>query len=60
MHSEAARWGVRYLAVTPAFLARYPAASLGAIEARPHYRLVHFTGDRAGDFVAIFELSPAA
>ena len=56
VRQAAARWSVRYLAVTPAFLARYPGATLEAIEARPGYKLVHFTGPRDGDFVAVFEL----
>ena len=54
--SEAARYGVRYLVVTPAFLARHPPVTLEALEARPDLRLVHFTGERQREFVAILEL----
>jgi hypothetical protein len=57
VRAPAARWGVRYVVVTPAFLARYPGATLDALEARAGYRLVHFTGARDGDFVALFELA---
>jgi hypothetical protein len=57
--SEASRYGVRYLVVTPAFLARHPPATLDALEARPDLRLVHFTGERRRDFVAILELDGA-
>jgi hypothetical protein len=56
LRAAAARWRVRYVAVTPAFLARYPGATLEGIEARAGYRLVHFTGARDGDYVALFEL----
>jgi hypothetical protein len=56
LRAAAARWNVRYVAVTPAFLARYPGTTLESIEARAGYRLVHFTGARGGDFVALFEL----
>jgi hypothetical protein len=57
--AEAARYGVRYLVVTSAFLARHPPATLEALEARPDLRLVHFTGERRREFVAVLELDGA-
>lgn len=54
----AAGYGVRYLTVTPAFLAGYPGATLDALERRPELREVHRTGVPPGDYVAVFRLEP--
>jgi hypothetical protein len=59
--AEAVRpWGVSYLAVTPRLLARHPDVRWEELAARPHLRLLHLTGDPAGEFVAIFALPGAA
>jgi hypothetical protein len=58
--SAAARYGVRYLVVTPRFLAGYPGATLDALARRSDIRPAHLTGDPAADYVAIFRLEPPA
>ena len=55
---SAAPFGVTHLAVTRSLLSRY-GQSLAALEARSHFRRVYFTGDPAGNFVAVLELKPA-
>jgi hypothetical protein len=57
--AEAARYGVRYLVVTPAFLAQYPPATLDALQSRPDLRLVHLSGEPRREFVAILEVNGA-
>ena len=56
--SVAAGYGVRYLTVTPALLARYPGATLDALERRADLREVHRTGVPPGDYVAVFRIEP--
>jgi len=51
-------YGVRYLAVTPAFLALYPGATLQGLEQRADLREVHRTGDPRGEYVALFRIEP--
>jgi hypothetical protein len=59
--AEAARYGVRYVVVTPAFLTSYyPASDIGQIGAQRHLRRVFFSGDPDGDFVAIFRVEKRA
>lgn len=53
--AEAARLGVTHLVVTPESLAE-AGVSLGALEARPYLRRVHFSGDPGGTWVALFAL----
>lgn len=53
--SSAAAYGVRYLAVTPAFLARYPGATLEALQRRADLREAHRSGGPA-DYVAVFSI----
>jgi hypothetical protein len=50
--------GVTHLAVTPVFLANYPEVTLRGLRARPDLQEVHFTGDPARDYVALFALVP--
>lgn len=52
------RFGIRYLAVTPAALAAYPGLTLAELLARPQLERVHLTGDPRREFVAIFRLRP--
>lgn len=55
---EAARgYGVTHLLVTPALLDEY-AGALADLEARPDLKLVHFSGQRRADYVAVFALTP--
>lgn len=53
--ASAAPFGVTYLAVTRPLLARH-GLGLERLETRSHFRRVYFTGDPAGDFVAVLEL----
>jgi hypothetical protein len=55
VNEAAARYGVRYLVVTPAVLARHQELTLSALEARPSLERVHLWGT-AADFVAIFRV----
>jgi hypothetical protein len=55
--AEAARYGVRYLLVTPALVSDL-GVSLEDVDARPYLRRVHFDGDPRGEYVAIFAVSP--
>jgi hypothetical protein len=57
--AEAARFGVTHLVVTPEALAE-TGVTLDEIEARPYLRRVHFTGDRAGRYLAIFAVGAQA
>jgi hypothetical protein len=57
LRASAAAYGVTYLAVTPSLLAQH-GLSLAQLEARPHFHRVYFTGDPAGNFVAVLELQP--
>jgi hypothetical protein len=59
VRAAAAPYGVQYLLVDPALLARYPPVTLADLDRRPHLRLAHLSGDPQGDFVAIYRLSPA-
>jgi hypothetical protein len=52
----ARRWGVRYLVVTPAWLAPQPGLSLPVLDTRRHLRRVFLFEDAASGFVAIYEL----
>ena len=56
--SSAAAYGVRYLAVTPAFLGRYPGATLEALQRRADLREVHRSGVPPADYVALFRIEP--
>jgi hypothetical protein len=58
IRAQAARWNVRYVAVTPAFLAQHAPATLAALEARPHFRRVHLSGDPERAFVALLQIEP--
>jgi hypothetical protein len=51
----AARFGVRYLAVTPALLAQFPGTTIEDVEGRPDLRLLRVFGPPR-EFVALFEL----
>jgi hypothetical protein len=51
--AEAARFGVSHLVVTPELLAVL-GLTLEEVDARPYLRRVHFSGDPAGDYVALF------
>ena len=55
VRATAASYGVTYLMVTPPLLAPH-GLDLARLEARPHLRRVFFSGDRAGDYVAVFEI----
>jgi len=55
--SQAARFGVTHLVVTPELLAEM-GVSLGEVEARPYLRRVHFAGDPEGEYVALFAVGP--
>jgi hypothetical protein len=59
VRAAAAPYGLRYLIVDPALLARFPTVTLDALQRRPHLRLVHLSGDPEGDFVAVFQLDGA-
>lgn len=54
--SAARERGVTHLVATPALFNVYPEASLLLLRSRRDLREVHFTGDPAGDFVALFEI----
>ena len=56
LRALAARWNVRYVAVTPAFLKDHAPATLEALLARPHFRLAHWSGDRERAYVALLEI----
>jgi hypothetical protein len=56
--STAADYGVRYLVVTPAFLGRYPGATLAALQRRGDLREVQRADGPAADFVAVFRIEP--
>jgi hypothetical protein len=49
---------VRDLAVTPAFLGRYPGATLAALQRRGDLREVQRADGPAADFVAVFRIEP--
>lgn len=51
-----APYGVRYLLVDPALLARHPPVTLADLDRRPGLRRVLLSGDPEGDFVAIYRL----
>jgi hypothetical protein len=55
--AEAARYGVRYLLVTPALVSTL-GVTLEDVDTRPYLRRVHFDGDPRGGYVAIFAVSP--
>jgi hypothetical protein len=52
-------YGVTHLVVTSELLDELPVTSLEALEARTDLEEVHFSGDRRGRFVAVFELPPS-
>ena len=55
--AAAARYGVRYLVVTPYLLSTYYSGTdLGRIGAQRHLQSVFFTGDPDGDYVAIYRV----
>jgi hypothetical protein len=54
---EAARYGVRYVLVTPVLVADL-GLGLQDLDARPYLRRVHFDGDPRGEYVAIYAVSP--
>ena len=60
VRAAAAPYGVRYLLVDPALLARYPPVTLTDLDRRPHLRLAHFSGDPEGEFVAVYRLEGTA
>ncbi len=53
---QAARYGVRYLLVGPALLARHPPLTLRDLDRKRHLRRLHLAGDPGGDFVAIYRV----
>jgi hypothetical protein len=55
-HAALARYGVTHLLVTRDLLALHPGATLEGIESRSDLDLVAISGDRHGDFTAVFEL----
>jgi hypothetical protein len=55
--ADAARYGVRYLLVTPALVSDL-GVRLEDVDARPYLRRVHFDGDLRGEYVAVFAVSP--
>jgi len=56
VRAAAAPYGVRYLLVDPALLARHPSVTLADLDRRSGLRRVHFSGDPEGDFVAVYRL----
>ena len=55
--AEAARYGVRYVLVTPVLVADL-GLRLQDLDARPYLRRVHLDGDPRGEYVAIYAVSP--
>jgi hypothetical protein len=55
-HAALARYGVTHLLVTRELLDLHPGATLEGIESRSDLELVAVSGDRQGDFTAVFEL----
>ena len=53
----AARYGIRYLVVTPALLAAHPGVTLEAIASRPHWETVLVTEERSGPPVVVLRLA---
>jgi hypothetical protein len=55
--AASARYGVRYLVVTPSFLRdHFPGESLAKLRELRHLQAVFFTGDPSGEFIAIFRV----
>ena len=54
---DAARYGVRYLLVTPVLVADM-GLRLEDLDARPYLRRVHLAGDPRGEYVAVFAVTP--
>jgi hypothetical protein len=55
--AEAARYGVRYLLVTPALLSTLD-VRLEDLEGRPYLRRLRLDGDLRGDYIALFAVGP--
>ncbi len=54
--ARAARWGVRYVLVTPSYLAGH-GVTLHDLGRRHHLQPIYLAGDPAGDFVAVYRMS---
>ena len=54
---DAARYGVRYLLVTPVLVADM-GLRLEDLDTRPYLRRVHLAGDPRGEYVAVFAVTP--
>lgn len=52
----AARYGVGYLLVGPAYLAEHSALTLADLDRKGHLRRLHLAGDPDGDFVAVYRV----
>jgi hypothetical protein len=54
--AAAARYGVGYLLVGPAYLAEHSALTLADLDRKGHLRRLHLAGEPDGDFVAIYQV----
>jgi hypothetical protein len=54
---DAARYGIRYVLVTPTLVSDL-GVTLEDVDTRPWLRRVHFDGDPRGEYVAVFAVSP--
>ena len=54
--AAAARYGVGYLLVGPAYLAEHSALTLADLDRKRHLRRLHLAGPSDGDFVAIYQV----
>jgi len=55
--AEAARYGIRYVLVTPNLVSDLD-LRLEDLDGRPYLRRVHFAGDPRGEYVAVFAVTP--
>lgn len=55
--AEAARYGIRYVLVTPNLVSDLD-LRLEDLDRRPYLRRVHFAGDARGEYVAVFAVTP--
>lgn len=58
VREAAARYGIRYVVVTPALLEAYPGVGLDDLRRRRHFREVHVSSGPTHGFVAILSLEP--